>query len=346
MNTSGTASAPRRVQGAGETRQGVTGGARRVGPGALRGPLGAASAMLLMGTLPAVSLVLHEYPVYGGQAVRYAGAAVLLMAFMRARGLAHLRLGARELGLLAALAATGLAAFNVFIIESTRYAGPTTTGTVVATVPILLALIGPLLARRRPSPRIVAAAVLVAGGAAVVSGLGGGSALGVLLAAGALACEVGFSLLAVPLLPRLGAIRVSAYTTALSVPILLAAGLVADGPGVLRTPTTSEAVALAYQAVVVTAFAFFCWYDALPRLGPERAGLFSGFLPVGTILCGIVLGFGGPTAADLTGTALVACGLLLGLAGGAVRGLAVSRGRPSPGRTGGGGHRGAPRRAP
>lgn len=71
-----------------------------------RGALGAGTAMFLMGTLPAVSLVLHEYPVYGGQAVRYAGAAVLLLAFMRARGLAHLRLDARELGLLAALAAT------------------------------------------------------------------------------------------------------------------------------------------------------------------------------------------------------------------------------------------------
>jgi drug/metabolite transporter (DMT)-like permease len=257
--------------------------------------------------------VLHEYPVYGGQAVRYAAAAVLLLAFMRMRGLAHLRLSVREMGLIALLAATGLAAFNVFIIESTRYADPTTAGTVVATVPIVLALLGPLLARRRPTPHIVAAAVLVAGGAAVVTGLGGGSPLGLLLAAGALACEVGFSLLALPLLPRLGAIRVSAYSTAASVPILLAAGLVADGGRLLRVPDAAEATALAYQAVVVTALAFFCWYDALPRLGPERAGLFSGFLPVGTIVCGLALGLGGPTWPDLAGTALVACGLLLGL---------------------------------
>ncbi|GAA1518558.1 DMT family transporter [Sphaerisporangium rubeum] len=291
-----------------------------------RGALGAGTAMFLMGTLPSVSLVLHEYPVYGGQAMRYAGAAVLLLAFMRARGLAHLRLDARELGLLAALAATGLAAFNVFVIESTRHATPATAGTVVATVPVVLALLGPLLARRRPSPRIVVAAVLVAAGAAVVSGLGGGSLLGVLLAAGALACEVGFSLLAVPLLPRLGAIRVSAYTTAMAVPILLVAGLVADGPGVLRVPGTAETFALVYQAVVVTAFAFFCWYDALPRLGPERAGLFSGFLPVGTILCGVVLGLGGPTAADVAGTALVVAGLTAGL---------TRRRRPPPERAAG-----------
>lgn len=38
-----------------------------------------------------------------------------------------------------------------------------------------------------------------------------------------------FSLLAIPLLPRLGAVRVSAYSAAAAVPMLLAAGLVVDG---------------------------------------------------------------------------------------------------------------------
>ncbi|MDH2429818.1 DMT family transporter [Sphaerisporangium sp. TRM90804] len=278
-----------------------------------RGAVEAATAMFCMGSLPAVSLVLHQYPVYGGQAVRYAVAALLLAAFMRLRGLPHLRLARRELVLILLLAATGLAAFNVFVIESTRHAHPTTVGTIVATVPIVLAVLAPLLAGRRPTPHVVVAATVVAAGAGVVTGFGRASPLGVLLAGGALACEVLFSLLAVPLLPRLGAIRVSAYTTAAAVPILLVTGLATQGAGALRVPDAAEAVALGYQALVVTAFAFFCWYDALPRLGPERAGLFSGFLPVGTIVSGLLLGSGRPGAHDLLGVALVVVGLLLGL---------------------------------
>lgn len=91
--------------------------------------------MFCVGTLNAVSPALHEYPVYGGQAMRHAGGALLLLAIARARGLRAVRLSRREVGLVVLLAVTGLAAFNVFIIESTRYADPATVGTIVATVP-------------------------------------------------------------------------------------------------------------------------------------------------------------------------------------------------------------------
>ncbi|MFC4532435.1 DMT family transporter [Sphaerisporangium dianthi] len=281
--------------------------------GRVRGAAGAATAMFCVGTLTAVSPALHHYPLYGGQALRYALGGLVLLAVMRARGLAHLRLNRKELALIVLLAAVGLAAFNVFVIESTRYADPATVGTIIATVPIILALAGPLMERRRPTPHIVAASVLVAGGAGVATGLGGGTLAGVVLALGALACEVGFSLLAVPLLARLGAVRVSAYATIAAVPLLLVAGVAVDGRSALRAPTPGEAAALAYLAVVVTAFAFFCWYDALPRLGAERAGLFSGLLPIGAIVSSVILGTGRPGVPDILGAALVIAGLLSGL---------------------------------
>lgn len=279
----------------------------------IRGGLGAATAMFCVGTLTAVSPALHHYPVYGGQAIRYAMGALLLLLVARLCGIGPLRLSLREAGLVVLLALTGLAAFNVFIVESTRYADPATVGTVVATVPIVLSVVGPLMEGRRPSPYLVAAAAVVAAGAAIATGFGGGSALGLLLALGALSGEVGFSLLALPLLPRLGAIRVSAYSAVAAVPLLLIAGFAAEGRHALRMPTATEAAALGYLAVVVTAFAFFCWYDALPRLGPERAGLFSGFLPVGAIVSTVALGTGHPSPADVGGAALVIAGLFLGL---------------------------------
>lgn len=139
----------------------------------LRGVVGAATAMFCVGTLTGVSPELHHYPVYGGQALRYLAGAALLLVAARASGLRWMRLSARETVLVIALAATGLAAFNVFIVEATRYTAPATVATIVATVPIILALIGPLQVGRRPSARILLGAAIVVGGAALATGLGG-----------------------------------------------------------------------------------------------------------------------------------------------------------------------------
>jgi drug/metabolite transporter (DMT)-like permease len=285
----------------------------------LRGSVGAASAMFVVGTLAAVSSVINHYPLYGGQAVRYAMAAVILLAVARAKGLGLVRLTLRETLLLLSLAATGLVLFNVCVIQATRHASPTLVGTTVGTVPVVLALVAPLLARARPSGRVLAAAAAVVAGATITTGLGSGNLTGLLYAVGALACEACFSLLAIPLLPRLGPIRVSAYTQAAAIPLLLIVAVIADGGGILRTPSAAEAAALLYLGTVVSAGAFFLWYDALPRLGADRAGLFAGMVPIGAIVTTFLLGLGAPTVTELGGAALVIAGLTVGLVPGRPR---------------------------
>ncbi|MEV5710040.1 DMT family transporter [Actinoallomurus sp. NPDC052274] len=289
-----------------------------------RGLVQAAAAMTLVGTLTAVSAVIAPYPVYGGQAVRYAVAAVILLVVARlserSRGpRTRRRLTLREWALVTALATTGLAGFNVCIVEGTRYTTPAMIGTVVGAVPVLLAVVAPLLERRRPAPRLVVAAVIVALGAAAANGLGGGSVPGLLLALGALAGEMAFSLLAVPLLPTLGPIRVSAYSAAVATPMLLGAGLLVDGTSVVRVPTVGELAGFAYLVVVVTVGAFLLWYDALGRIGADRAGLFAGLIPVSAAVTTMVLGLGTPGPAELTGALLVGCGVAAGLGGPARR---------------------------
>jgi drug/metabolite transporter (DMT)-like permease len=280
-----------------------------------RGAVEAAGAMFLVGTLTAVSATIGGYPLFGGQALRYAVAAALLLAVVRLteRGRPAPRPTGREWALLAALAATGLVAFNAFVVAATEHTGPATVGTVIATVPVLLAVAGPLQQRRRPAARVVASAAVVAAGAGLATGLGGGDPAGVLLSLGALAGELCFSLLAVPLLPRLGPMRVSAYSAALAVPMLVALGLLVDGRALVRVPTAGEAAALGYLAVVVTTVAFFLWYDALGRLGADRAGLLAGVLPISAVITTMVLGLGRPGAAEFAGAVLVAAGVAVGM---------------------------------
>jgi drug/metabolite transporter (DMT)-like permease len=282
-----------------------------------RGMIGAGAAMFCVGTLTAVSATIADYPVFGGQAVRYTVAAAILLVAARLAerrsGRPAPRLTLRDLALLAALAGTGLAAFNVCIVAATKDTSPATIGTVIATVPIALAVIGPLLDRRRPAPIVVVSACVVASGAALANGLGSGTPRGLLLSLGALAGEVCFSLLAVPLLPKLGPLRVSAYSAALAVPMLAAIGVVTDGTAMLRTPTTSEVLGFGYLSVIVTTVAFFLWYDAIGRLGADRAGLFAGVIPVSAVITTVALGLGSPGPADLAGAALVAGGVVIGL---------------------------------
>ncbi|MDN3241015.1 DMT family transporter [Glycomyces tritici] len=275
--------------------------------------IGGGAAMLLVGTSTAVAATIADYPVLIGQSVRFALAAVILLAAVRAQRLPRVRLTPRDLLLLLALAATGLAGFNLFLIEATRHAGPAMIGSVVGAVPVALALLGPVLQRRSPSRRTVIAALVVAGGTAVAAGLGTGSAAGLLLAIGALGCEVLFSLLAIPLLPKLGPTRVSAYAATLAVPMLLAAGLLIEGTHALRMPTLTEGAAYAYLGVLVTAVAFLLWYNALRRIGADRSGLLAGLVPVGALLTTAVLGIAPVTVPDIAGAAIVGAGIAFGL---------------------------------
>jgi drug/metabolite transporter (DMT)-like permease len=95
--------------------------------------------------------------------------------------------------------------------------------------------------------------------------------------------------------------------------MLVALGLLVDGRHLVRMPTAGEAAAFGYLAVIVTTVAFFLWYDALGRLGADRAGLLAGVLPVSAVLTTMVLGLGRPGAAEIAGAALVAAGVVTGM---------------------------------
>jgi drug/metabolite transporter (DMT)-like permease len=326
----------------------------------VRGVAGATTAMCIVGTLTAVSATLHDYPLFGGQALRYTVAAAILLLVARhgdrdrprprlalrdpGRGAASRRsgprvpesgrlatpvttthtgtgarspvtwIGPREIALIVALGATGLVWFNICVVTATRYASPPMLSTIIATVPVVLAVAGPLQQGARPAGRTVLGAMVVTAGAGVATGLGNGGLAGVLWSVGALVGEACFSLLAVPLLPRLGAVRVSAYAAAVSVPMLLVAGLVADGPErMLAVPTVDQVLALAYLGAFVTTIGFLVWYDALGRLGADRAGLFAGVMPVASLLTTMVLERRAPHPADVAGAVLVGAGVVVGL---------------------------------
>ena len=160
----------------------------------------------------------------------------------------------------------------------------------------------------------MAAALVVSAGAAVVQFSGGPYTFpGLALSLAALACEAAFTILAVPLLARLRPVGVSTYACGFAAAMLLAVGLGVDGRDAFRLPTTPEAAALGYLALMVTALAFVLWYSGLRSLGAERAGLFAGLVPVAVLLSSAAVGAATITFPRFVGAVTVGIGVAIGM---------------------------------
>ena len=289
-------------------------GQERIGAGL------AAGSMLVVGGSVAASSLLGGYPVLGGQGIRYLAAGLLLAAWARLRRTPLPRPAGREWAWLAGLAVIGLAGCSVLLILATRVANPASVGVVIGAAPLVIVIAAAAAAGHRPSRRMLLAAAVVAAGSAAAQ-LGGTtgtawSGTGLLLAAGALGGAAGTSLLAVPVLPRLGALPVTIYACGLAGVLLLAAAAVArfaGGPPILRMPTATQLAALCYLAVAVTAVVVLAWYAAMKRLGVDRTGLFNGLIPITALAAVALTGTGTITPFQFLAALTVLGGVLLGL---------------------------------
>lgn len=276
----------------------------------------AATATTLIGTSFVAMSLLGHYPALGGQALRYglAAAVLLLLAARSPAGLAPVRrLRPRQWLRMSLVAAAGMVGFNLAVLAAERSAEPAVPGVTVGCAPLVIAILAPLLERRRPSPRIAAAALLVVAGAAVVQGLGRTDGAGLGWSVLALFGEVAFGLVSVPLIAPLGPTLLAGCACAVATAQALLLGLLTQGTAVVRTPTATEAAALLWMALPVTVVAFWAWYSGVHRLGPERAGLFPGLIPVAAAATAPLVGTGALGPGQLLGSLLVAGGVAAGL---------------------------------
>ncbi|WP_333777601.1 DMT family transporter [Streptomyces sp. IBSBF 3136] len=294
----------------------------------VRGALLAALACVLVGGSFTANSVLADYPYAGGQFLRYGLAFALLAPFAGRDGARRVRaLGAARWVRLALLAAVGMVGFNLAVLAAERGAEPAVPGVFVGCAPVVVAVLGPLLDGRRPRPVVLHGAALVAVGAFTVQGWGRTDAAGIAFSLCALGGEVGFAVLAVPVLRPLGPLTLSATVCAVAALEAALVGAIADGGAWLRLPGAAEGAALLWQAVVVTVVGFVCWYRGMQRLGAERATLFSGLIPVAAACTAPLVGTGSYGPAQAVGSVLVGTGVALG--SGALNTLGAHRRAPN-----------------
>ena len=287
------------------------------------------AGMIVVGSSVGVSRTLVDAPLFTVQALRYAAAAVLLVVLARSTGLRVSRPRGREWLWLCGVAATGLVLFNVAVVRGVSHAEPAVIAVAVACAPVLIGVFGPLLEGGRPTRRLVVAAGLVTAGGVLVVGAGRTDLVGLGWAVVALLCEAGFTVLAVPVLRRLGPWGVSIHAVWIAALAFAVVGVVVEGPVATSRITFANWAAIGYLAVMVTAVAFVLWYSAVAALGSGRAGLLTGVAPVAAAASGALLGAGLPTAPVWCGMVAVCCGLVLGLRGGP--GRAAERAESVPG---------------
>lgn len=277
-----------------------------------RGTLLAALACVLVGASFTANSVLGHYPYAGGQFLRYGLACLLLLPLAGRDAPARLRrLTPRQWVRLALLAAVGMVGFNLAVLAAERSAEPAVPGVFVGCAPVVVAVVVPVLEGRRPRRTVLHGALLVAAGAVTVQGWGRTDGTGIIFSACALAGEVGFAVLAVPVLRPLGPRLLSAVVCGLAALESAVAGALLGGDW-LRRPDAAEAAALLWQAAVVTVVGFVCWYMGVQRIGAERATLFSGLIPVAAACTAPIVGAGSYGAVQALGSALVGAGVALG----------------------------------
>ncbi|ODU06972.1 MAG: hypothetical protein ABS81_03145 [Pseudonocardia sp. SCN 72-86] len=282
----------------------------RTGTALATGALG----MCFVGGSVAVSGLLRDAPMLTTQAIRYAAAFVILLVAARLTGRRIVWPRGRERLWLGGVAGSGLVLFNIALVQGSAHAEPAVLGVAVAGVPVLLALGG--TGDRR---MVLTGAVVVSAGAILVEGGGRTDGQGLLWALLVLACEAGFTLLAVPVLGRHGPWGVSVHTCWMAAVGLAVGGIVAEGPLAVTTLRPEHLLAMAYLAVGVTAVAFVLWYSAVGHLGAGRAGLLTGVAPVAAALIGAALGAPLPGPRVWLGLALVGVGLAVGMRRAAAR---------------------------
>ncbi|GHD86540.1 hypothetical protein GCM10010508_15040 [Streptomyces naganishii JCM 4654] len=284
-----------------------------------RGALLAALACVLVGGSFTANSVLGHYPYAGGQFLRYGLAWLLLLPLVarnpsaRRDAAARLRrLTPRLWARVALLAAVGMVGFNLAVLAAERTAEPAVPGVLVGCAPVVVAVLVPLAQGRRPQRTVLYGALLVAAGACAVQGWGRTDGAGLAFSVCALAGEVGFAVLAVPVLRPLGPRLLATVVCGAAALEAALTGMVLDGAGWLRWPAAGEAAALLWQAAVVTVIGFVCWYMGMQRIGAERATLFSGLIPVAAACTAPLTGTGSYGTAQALGSALVCAGVATG----------------------------------
>lgn len=253
--------------------------------------------------------VLVDVPPVWAAAFRFLLAAGLMLIIAMARREALFDLARRHAGTYLMLGLVGIAAFNLLFFTALRTTSASNGALIMATNPLLTALLAAPLLGERPGARHLAALPVALAGVAVVIAHGDLSRLlGWKITAGdglMLAANLAWALYNVfsrRYMPAASSVANTALIMMAGAAILMAAAL--GGDVIVAMPGAKATLALVAMVAGGTVLAYLFWGIGIRHLGAGRTAIFLNLVPVFAMLIGAGLGTA-PTPAQLVGGMLV-----------------------------------------
>ena len=233
-----------------------------------------------------IKVGLGEIPPLAFNALRFVLASAVVWTVLRTRGpipMPH----AEDVWKLVALGVLGNVVYQLFFIFGLDRTLAGNAALLLATTPILVALLSAALGHERADPRVWSGVVAtVAGMVCVVLGGGGGLTLsratfgGDLVMIAAAATWAIYTVGARGLIARYGSVPVTAWTLWIgTIPVVLL-GL----PGLASVDwahiSPSAWAAVAYGGILGIGLAYLLWYQGVHRIGNTRTAIYSNVEPV------------------------------------------------------------------
>jgi len=242
-----------------------------------------------------------------------AGLALATIVWTRGRSV---RLGKRDLTVLALVSLVGIVANQVTLLYALKLAPASTVALVFGMLPVLISLISQLGGVERLRPRHWAASGVSFAGVGLVSlGAGGrlGGDLGGILLALLTVCSFAvYSVAIVPVMRRHSPLAVAAVTTIIG-SVLLS---IVSAPFLARQdwgrPGPLAWSSLVYSALPSIVLGNILWFTAINRVGPGRASLFTNLQPFIAAVFALLVLSEHLGALQVAGGFVIAVGLALG----------------------------------
>jgi drug/metabolite transporter (DMT)-like permease len=275
-------------------------------------------AMMIVGSSVVVGKVITaHFPVFMVSMLRLAvGLPVLLLLTHRAGGSAA-SIRKRDYLALFLQALTGIVLFNVLLLYALHYTTATNSGIITSMTPAVIGIISWLCLHERLSWKAGAGIALSVCGVLAINVLGAathadhGSAplLGSLLAFGAVVGEALFTIFRKLTADRLSSLRSATLVTIFGLVIFAPVGLYQASSFDFGQVSAQDLILLLYYGVGVTALAYLLWFSGVEKVPASTAAVFTGVLPVSTVILSAIFLGEHSSSAHLVGLACVLGGI-------------------------------------
>ena len=284
------------------------------------------AALLFMVVIWAVNfsvakVALEELSPLAFNALRFPLAAALLYAIMRGRGVVPLPTRA-ELPRVLALGLLGNLLYQMFFIFGLDRTRAGNASLLLASTPIITALLSAGLGHERVRPRVWAGVVATFGGILLVV-LGGRAAVesgretlvGDLIMFGASIAWAFYTVGSRPLVEQRGALTVTAWTLWIGTAGIVLAGIADVFRASWQDVSPLTWLAVVYAGVLSIGVAYIIWYYGVEKLGNTRTSVYSNIVPVIAVLVAWLWLGEVPTVPQVAGMVVILSGVSLAQTG-------------------------------